>query len=89
VIQRCARASHRNRDPSPLVHELVQLKSRNVQFSTIWTGDASLRIFEHPHLEVGDLAPISVGAGFRFSFAFTVDDLVPLKDLRAANVTAR
>jgi len=66
----------------PLIHQLVQLKSRDVRFSTIWTGDASLRIFEHPHLEIGDLAPISVGAGFRFSFAFTVDDVVPLKDLR-------
>jgi acetoacetate decarboxylase len=66
----------------PLVHELVQLKSRNVQFSTMWTGDASLDVFTHPHLEIGDLAPVSVGAGFRFSFAFTVDDVVQLKDLR-------
>jgi acetoacetate decarboxylase len=66
----------------PAVHELVQLKSRDVQFSTIWTGDASLSILDHPHLEIGDLAPTSVGAGFRFSFAFTVDDVVPLKDLR-------
>jgi acetoacetate decarboxylase len=66
----------------PPVHELVQLKSRDVQFSTIWTGDASLRILDHPHLEIGDLAPTAVGAGFRFSFAFTVDDVVPLKDLR-------
>src|SRR5262249_39666097 len=66
----------------PAVHELVQLKSRDVKFSTIWTGDAALRIFDHPHLEVGDLAPISVGRGFRFSFAFTVDDVVKLEDLR-------
>jgi acetoacetate decarboxylase len=74
------------RHDQPPVHELVQLKSRNAQFSTIWTGGASLRIFDHPHLEVGDLAPIRVGAGFRFSFAFTVDDVVPLKDLRKAGV---
>src|SRR5262245_64731094 len=67
----------------PAVHELVQLKSRNVQFSKIWTGEAALRIFDHPHLEIGDLAPVSVGNGFRFSFAFTVDDVVQLKDLRA------
>lgn len=75
----------------PPVHELVQLKSRDVQFSTIWTGDAALKIFDHPHLEIGDLAPTRVGAGFRFSFAFTVDDVVPLKDLRTmttANVGA-
>jgi hypothetical protein len=72
----------------PPVHELVQLKSRDVQFSTIWTGDASLRIEAHPHLEIGDLAPTSVGSGFRFSFAFTVDDMVALKDLRKSAVTA-
>jgi acetoacetate decarboxylase len=66
----------------PAVHELVQLKSRNVQFSTIWTGEATLRIFEHPHLEIGDLAPVTVGYGFRFSLAFSVDDVVQLKDLR-------
>ena len=32
--------------------------------------------------ELGDLAPVAVGNGFRFSFAFTVDDVVQLKDLR-------
>jgi len=73
----------------PAVHELVQLRSRNTQFSTIWTGEAALNIFDHPHLEIGDLAPISVGAGFRFSFAFTVDDVVPLKDLRKTIAVAR
>ena len=67
----------------PAVHELVQLKSRDVQFSTIWRGDAELQIFDHPHLEIGDLTPMNVGAGFRFSFAFTVDDVVTLRDLRA------
>src|SRR5262245_37087396 len=72
----------------PAVHELVQLKSRNVQFSTIWTGDASLSIAAHPHLEIGDLEPVSVGAGFRFSFAFTVDDVVQLKDLRTVAAVA-
>jgi acetoacetate decarboxylase len=66
----------------PAVHELVQLKSRDVQFSTIWTGEAALRIYDHPYLEVGDLTPVSVGAGFRFSFAFTVDDVIPIRDLR-------
>jgi acetoacetate decarboxylase len=68
---------------TPAVHELVQLRSRDVQFSTVWTGDAELRLFDHPHLELADLAPVTVGAGFRFSFAFTVDDVALLKDLRA------
>ena len=66
----------------PAVHELVQLRSRNVQFSPIWTGEASLEILDHPTLELADLRPVSVGVGYRFSFAFTVDDVAPLRDLR-------
>jgi acetoacetate decarboxylase len=70
----------------PTVHELVQLKSRNVQFSTIWKGRASLTFFDHPSLEVIDLRPTRVVAGYRFSFAFTVDDIVHVRDLRADTV---
>jgi acetoacetate decarboxylase len=66
----------------PLVHELVQLKSRDVQVSPIWRGTAELRILEHPYLELPALSPIKVLGGYRFSVAMTVDDLVPLKDLR-------
>jgi acetoacetate decarboxylase len=66
----------------PAVHELVQLKSRDVQISPIWRGEASLTIFDHPYLELPGLRPTSVVAGYRFSFALTVDDLLPLKDLR-------
>jgi acetoacetate decarboxylase len=66
----------------PAVHELVQLKSRDVQISPIWRGTADLRIFEHPYLELPDLRPTQVLAGYRFSFAMTVDDLIHLKDLR-------
>jgi acetoacetate decarboxylase len=73
------------RHDRPLVHDLVQLKSRDVQFTTIWRGDAALRLFEHPHLEVADLTPIAVGAGYRFSFAFTVDDIEVLENLRAVD----
>jgi len=67
----------------PTLHELVQLKSRNVQFSTIWKGEATLALFDHPSNELSDLQPIRVLAGYRFSFAFTVDDLVHLRDLRS------
>jgi acetoacetate decarboxylase len=63
-------------------HELVQLKSRDIRISPIWTGDATLRLFDHPYLELPDLRPTSVIAGYRFSFAFTVDNLIPLRDLR-------
>ncbi len=66
----------------PAVHELVQLKSRDVRIAPIWKGDATLRFFDHPYLELPDLRPMAVGAGYRFSFALTVDDLVPLRDLR-------
>lgn len=67
----------------PAVHELVQLKSRDVQISPIWKGEADLRIFDHPYLELPDLRPTAVTAGYRFTFALTVNDLTFLRDLRA------
>jgi acetoacetate decarboxylase len=67
---------------SPAVHQLVQLKSRDVQISPIWKGSAAIQIFDHPYLELPDLRPTAVIAGYRFSFALTVDDLIPLRDLR-------
>jgi len=69
------------RHQQPLVHQLVQLKSRDVQVSPIWTGEAELSLLEHPYLELPALAPTRVLAGYRFSVAMTVDDLVPLQDL--------
>jgi acetoacetate decarboxylase len=70
------------RHDRPAVHELVQLKSRDVQISPIWKGAASLQFFDHPYLELPSLRPVNVGAGYRFSCALTVDDLIPLIDLR-------
>lgn len=67
---------------TPAVYELVQLKSRDVKISPIWKGSASLKVYGHPHLEIGELAPERVIAGYRFSAAITVDDLVFLRDLR-------
>ncbi len=66
----------------PAVHELVQLKSRDVRISPIWTGEAEMQIFDHPYLELPDLKPLAVIAGYRFTFALTVDDLLFLRDLR-------
>lgn len=66
----------------PAVHELVQLKSRDVRMSPIWKGSAALELFQHPYIELPDLRPTAVIAGYRFSFALTVDDLQPLRDLR-------
>jgi acetoacetate decarboxylase len=67
---------------SPAVHELVQLKSRDIQVSPIWKGTAVMQFFDHPYLELPCLRPIAVLAGYRFSFALTVDDLICLRDLR-------
>ncbi len=43
----------------PSIHELVQLKSRDVLISPIWAGEAELQIFNHPCLELPDLRPAS------------------------------
>lgn len=66
----------------PAVHELVQLKSRDVNISPVWKGNASLDVFDHPHNELGQLKPVSVGQGYKFSIALTVDDLIPICDLK-------
>lgn len=66
----------------PAIHELVQLKSRDVKVSPIWKGEAFMEVFDHPYLELADLRPAAVIAGYRFSFALTVDDLLMLRDLR-------
>ncbi|AJQ29697.1 acetoacetate decarboxylase family protein [Pelosinus fermentans] len=65
----------------PAVNELVQLKSRDVMVSPIWKGEAKMEIFDHPYIELPDLRPTTVIAGYRFSFALTVDDLIHLRDL--------
>jgi hypothetical protein len=72
----------RGKHDQPAVHELVQLRSRDIQISPIWKGDATLQVFDNPYLELPLLRPKAVLAGYRFSFALTVDDLVCLRDLR-------
>lgn len=67
------------RHATPLVHDLVQLSSRDVRVSEIWSGPAELHFSEHPFLELPDLRPTRVLAGYRFSIALTVDDLIVLK----------
>jgi len=67
-----------DRQDQPAVHELVQLKSRDVAISTIWKGKAALNLYDHPHNELYDLKPVSTGSGYRFSVALTVDDLAHL-----------
>jgi len=63
----------------PVISGLVQLNSRDVAISTIWKGDALLEIMEHPQIELSRLKPLTVNAGYRFSMALTVDDLILLE----------
>ncbi len=72
----------RGNENNPLVHELVQLDSRDVKISPIWKGQGELKFYEHPYLEAQEFEPLSVGNGYRFTFAMTVDNLIPLQDLK-------
>lgn len=69
----------KGRHNHPLIHGLVQLKSRDVSISPIWKGDAGLDFLDHPFLELPDLRPVKVKNGYYFSAALTVDDLIQLK----------
>ena len=55
--------------------------SRERAISAIWEGSATLELFGAPHEEHAALAPVRMGNGFRFSFAYTVDDLETVREL--------
>jgi acetoacetate decarboxylase len=59
----------------PAIHELVRARSRDRSVSAIWEGSAELELYPAPNEEHTALAPVRMGKGFRFSFAYTVDDL--------------
>jgi acetoacetate decarboxylase len=65
----------------PAVHELVRARSRDRAVSEIWEGNAELGFFDAPGEEHGMLAPVSVDRGYRFTFAYTVDDLETVRSL--------
>ena len=65
----------------PAVHELVRARSRDRSISEIWEGRATLELFAAPNEEHTALAPVRMGKGFRFTFAYTVDDLATVKEL--------
>lgn len=67
----------------PLIDQLVRQKTRDISISDIWTGEASLSIFDSPTHELGRLKPVKVGAGYRYTFAMTIDDLSVVADLAA------
>jgi acetoacetate decarboxylase len=64
----------------PAVHELVKSRSRDRAVSEIWEGSAELDLFDAPGEEHTLLAPVSVERGYRFTFAYTVDDLETVKE---------
>jgi acetoacetate decarboxylase len=59
----------------PAVDELVRARSSNRSASEIRVGPATLALHAAPGEEHDALAPVRVGDGFRFQFAYTVDDL--------------
>jgi hypothetical protein len=69
------------RHDDPGVHELVQARSRDRSISPIWEGSAKLALFPAPNEEHDALAPVRMGKGFRFTFAYTVDDLATVQEL--------
>lgn len=61
---------------APAVHELTQLRARNVSIDRLQSGRAELELSEHPSLELDAFRPLSVGNGFRMIVSLTIDDLV-------------
>jgi hypothetical protein len=57
------------------VNELVRARSSDRSMSQVHEGPATLELFDAPGEEHAALAPVRVGPGFRFTFAYTVDDL--------------
>jgi acetoacetate decarboxylase len=76
------------RHDDPAVHELVRARSRDRTVSPIWEGPAELELHETPGEELAALAPVRVGKGFRFTFAYTVDDLETVRDYTRSEVSA-
>jgi acetoacetate decarboxylase len=74
------------RHDEPAVHELVRARSRDRQISPIWEGAAELELYPSPSEELAVLAPIRVGKGFRFTFAYSVDDLETVREYTSAEV---
>ncbi|WP_206951796.1 acetoacetate decarboxylase family protein [Trinickia acidisoli] len=71
------------RHDDPAVHELVQLRARDVSIENPMIGHASLTLFDHPGLELAAFTPLSVDQGFRMSVSLTVDDLQVIEDYTA------
>jgi hypothetical protein len=76
------------RHDEPAVHELVRARSRDRASSPIWEGTSELELYPAPNEELAALAPVRTGKGFRFTFAYTVDDLETVRDYTRTEVAA-
>jgi acetoacetate decarboxylase len=79
-VRHFPRLAH-GRHEEPAVHELVRAVSRDRSISEVWEGSATLELFGAAHEEVDALAPVEIGRGYRFTFAYTVDDLETVREL--------
>jgi len=66
---------------APAVHELVRAVSRDRLMSEVGEGSATLSLHGAGHEEIDALAPVRLGRGYRFTFAYTVDDLETVREL--------
>ena len=69
------------RHDEPAVHELVRARSRDRAVSPIWTGTATLQLHAAPNEEHAALTPVRMGPGYRYTFAYTIDDLETVAEL--------
>lgn len=69
------------RHDEPAVHELVRATSRDRALTEVWEGSATLALHGAQHEEHAALAPVRLGKGYRFTFAYTVDDLETVRQL--------
>jgi hypothetical protein len=76
------------RHDEPAVHELVRARSRDRSISPIWEGTSELELYPSSNEELAALAPVRTGKGFRFTFAYTVDDLETVRDYTRTEVAA-
>jgi Acetoacetate decarboxylase (ADC) len=68
------------RHDDPAVNELVMAVTDDLNVVGAWLGDAELKLPEVRGEELHALAPIRMGAGYRFSMSCTINDLRILED---------
>jgi hypothetical protein len=65
----------------PSVNELVMAINDDLTIIDVWSGDAELSFPKAVGEDLHELAPIKMGAGYRFSMSCSIQDLMVLQDL--------